>query len=131
MDQFDRIIRDVQAKTGDEMIRWDVVNAANYSHILLNVSRVIRAFKADYPIREREYGLLFVERRVDNRDEFGDSSESHGFELFILDGDGQLVLSLYEGVVDREDLLRLASFIDDHNDRVRSFFEAFNGSGAV
>jgi hypothetical protein len=97
----------------------------------LNAFRVIRAFKAEYPVGNKSYGLLFVERRVDYHDDFGDSTEGYGFELFILDEDRQIVLSLYEGIVDRDDLLRLSGLIDEHNDRVKQFFSAFDEPGAA
>src|SRR5271169_4748096 len=123
MDRYDRIIRDIQQKTDDEVIHWRVANADRYSSVLMNTFRVIRAFTADYPIGEKKYDLLFVERKVDYHDDFGDSAEGYGFELFILNEDGQIVLSLYEGVVDRDDLLKLSGLIDEHHDRVKHFFE--------
>jgi hypothetical protein len=131
MDRYDRIIRDVQEKTDDEIIRWKVVNADRYSDVLLNTYRVIRAFTAEYRVGKREYVLLFVERRVDFHDELGDSTEGYGFELFILDEGGQIVFSLYDGVVDRDDLLKLSGLIDEHNDRVKDFFDAFDEPGAA
>ena len=131
MDRYDRIIRDIRQKTDDEIIRWKVVNADRYSDVLLNTYRVLRAFAADYLIGEKTYKLLFVERKIDFHDELGDSTEAYGFELFVLDEDGQIVLSLYEGVVDRDDLLRLSGLIDEHNDRVKNFFDAFDESGAA
>lgn len=131
MDRYDRIIRDVQQKTDDEIIHWTVVNADRYSDVILNSFKVIRAFSAAYPVGQRQYELLFVERRVDQHDDFGYSTEGHGFELFILDEDRQIVLSLFDGVVDRDDLLRLSGLIDEHNDRVKQFFSAFEEPGAV
>jgi hypothetical protein len=131
MDRYDRIIRDIQQRTDDEAIHWKVVNVDRYSSVLMNTFRVIRAFAADYPVGEKKYDLLFVERKVDYHDDFGDSTEGYGFELVVLDEDGQLVLSLYEGVVDRDDLLKLSGLIDEHNDRVKGFFEAFDRPGAA
>ncbi len=131
MDRYDRIVRDIQQKTDDEAIHWKVVNADRYSSVLMNPFRVIRAFTADYPIGGKKYDLLFVERKVDYHDDFGDLAEGYGFDLFILDEEGQIVLSLYEGVVDRDDLLKLSGLIDEHNDRVKDFFEAFDEAGAA
>ena len=65
-----------------------------------------------------------MERKEDFHDDFGDASETYGFELFILDEDGQLVLPLYAGVVDRDDLLRLSGLIDENNDRIKDLFDA-------
>lgn len=126
MDRYEQIIFDVQQKTEQKIIRWHVVNPARYTSALLNTDRVIRAFTAAYIVGKREYKLLFVERKVDVHDDFGYITERYDFELFILDEDGQIVLSLYPGVVDRDDLLKLSGLIDEHNDRARAFFEAFD-----
>ena len=131
MDRYDRIIRDVQVKTEEEALQWKLVNVEVYAGQVFNTHRVLRAFTAEYFIGKMSYTLLFVERKVDHHDDLYDSSEGSGFELLILDKDHQIVLSLYDGVVDRDDLLRLAGLIDEHNDRVKDFFAAFDESGAA
>ncbi len=131
MDQYDRIIRDVQQKTDDEDVRWKVVNAEFYSGVLLNTDRVLRAFTADYAVGKKIYLLLFVEKKTKYPNDFGYMGEGYGFELFVLDQDRQIVLSLFDGVVERDDLLKLSGLIDAHNDRAREFFEAFDESGAA
>ena len=132
MDRYDRILNDVRQKTAEEILDWKLVHADRYSDLVLNPLRVIRAFAADYPIGKKNYDLLFIERKIDNHDDLGDFlSETYGFELFVLDEDRQIVLNLYEGVVDRDDLLRLSGLIEEHNDRARKFFEAFDQSGAA
>jgi hypothetical protein len=131
MDRYERLILDVRQKTKDEIIHWKVAKAGRYSDVVLNSSRVIRAFTADYPVGKNTFELLFVERRVEFHDDFGNSSEGYGFELFILDQDKQVVLSLYEGIVDRDDLLSLSGLIDQHNDRAKDFFDAFEEPGAA
>ncbi len=132
MDQYDRIIDDVRRKTDDEVVRWKVVNADRHSDILLNSYRVVRAFHADYTVGVNKYDLLFVQRKINPDDDFGDYSEGYAFELFVLDDDdGEIVFTLREGVVDRDDLLRLSGSIEAHNDRAKRFFEAFDQSGAA
>lgn len=132
MDRYEQIIFDVLRKTEQENLLWKVVNPERYDSALLNTDRVIRAFTAGYIVGKREYTLLFVERKVvDTHDEFGYVTERYGFELFVLDEDGQIVLALYPGVVDRDDLLRLSGLIDEHNDRARAFFEAFDEHGVA
>jgi hypothetical protein len=131
MDRFDRIIRDIQQKTDDEVIHWRAVSAERYSNVVLNTFRVIRAFSADYRIANKEYELVFIERKIDYHDDFSYSTEGRGFELFVLGEGGQLVVSLYDGVVDRDDLLRLAGLIDAHNELVKQFFDAFDEPGAA
>ena len=131
MDRYNQIIQDVQRKTDTEEIRWKVDNADRHSEIIFNTYRFIRTFISDYLVGKKNFTLLFVERKVDYYDDFGDSTEGYGFDLYVLSEDGQIVLSRYEGVVDRDDFLKLSGLIDEHNDRVKAFFDAFDESGAA
>jgi hypothetical protein len=125
MDRYEQLIHNVQQKTDDGTIEWRVVNAVQYSDLILNCFRVIRAFRSDYQVGTKKYELLFVEKKVDLHGDYGYQAEGAEFEVFVLDEDKQIVLSLYDGVVDRDDLLKLAASIDGNNDRVNAFFDAF------
>src|SRR5438094_157481 len=100
MDRYDRLIRDVQQKTENESIRWEVVNAGLYKKILLNIDTVVRAFTAEYPVGNRKYTLLLTVGKKHILNEYLPSTDAYNPELFILDIDGQVVLSLYDGLVD-------------------------------
>jgi hypothetical protein len=56
-----------------------------------------------------------------------------GFDdrLFILDEEGRVAVSLYDRVVDRDDLLALSGLIEERNDRAQAFFASFDASGAA
>jgi hypothetical protein len=132
MDQFDRIIFDIRRKTSDEELDWKIVPPASVSRIVLNPDRVVRAYSADYPVQERIYPLVFVERRVELFDGYSSPYESLDFEVFVLDSDdGEVVLTLYDGVVDRDDLVKLSGLIKTHNDRAKAFLSAFDDTDAA
>jgi hypothetical protein len=90
-----------------------------------------RAFEADDPVGGKDDVPLFVERRVESPGDFGHVSEGYGFELFVLDEEGEIAVSLYERVVARDDLLKLSGWIEERNDRARAFFASFDESGAA
>lgn len=125
MDRYDRIIADIIRRTDGGDLRWVCVRTVD-AHVLTNAEKVMRMFRATYQLGERKYHLLFVERRVDGTDEFDNVTERIDFEVHVLGEDREVVLRLYEGVVDKSDLLTLASLIDDRNDRATEFFEAFD-----
>jgi hypothetical protein len=131
MDRYERVIRDVQQKTEDETIQWRTVRVLKYSDVVINPDRVVRSFEADYPVGGKDYVLLFVERRVEHHDDFGYISEGFDYQLLILDEEGQIAVSLYDGVVDRDDLLKLSGLIEERNDRAKAFFASFDASGAA
>src|SRR5262249_13787242 len=119
MDQYDRVIRDIQRRTSDGVLQWAVVSPSRYERILTRADRVVRAFRADYPLGMKEYSLLFVQRKTESHDELGYLTETIDCELYVLDRDGEIVLPLYDGVVERGDLSTLAGLIDAYNDRVK------------
>lgn len=131
MDRYERIIRDVQERTEEDRLLWRLERPAACARILMNPDRVLRVYTADYDLAGSSYRLLFAERRTEFHDDFGEVFEGYGFELFVLGMDGEIVIPLYEGVVDRTDLLRLAALVDEHNDRARDFFAAFDAAEAV
>lgn len=128
MDRYERLIRDVLQKTGDEILRWQVASLDDLSRVILNADRVIRVYRSSYSLGGQIYRLVFVEKRDLFSDAYGDSYEAPSFEVIVLDQDGEIVLRLYDGVVERDDLAYLAALIEEHNDRTRSFFAAFDES---
>lgn len=128
MDRYERIIRDIWTKTKESDLNWVVVPVSQVERFLGNPSEVLRAFEAHYNLKGKAYELLFAERRTEVLDEYDRSFERFSYRLLVLGHDGEIVLDLFEGLVDREDLLRLAAEISDRNDRAREFFDAFDAS---
>ena len=126
MDKYERVIRDIQGKTRDRHVKWIVVNPSGYEKVLTNPNQVRRLNRADYNLRGRKYELCFVEKIIPAEDDFGGYYESLNFQLLILDEDGEIVFTIHSGVVERDDLLKLAGLIDENNDRTQEFFAAFD-----
>jgi hypothetical protein len=125
MNRFDRVIQDIQQKTANAELKWVIVSPGRFERVLIEPDRVLRAAAADYDLGGKKFLLLFAEKKADYFDDFGGVREGRDFQLLILDQDGEIVLSFFDGVVDRDDLIKLAALIDDHNDRAREFFAAF------
>jgi hypothetical protein len=131
MDQYDRVIRDIQQKTNDGVLRWSAMPPSKLRELSVYAPRLISAYRADYPLESRNYELLFLERAVDPFDDFDGVSERTVLEVCVLGGEGELVLKLYGGVVETKDLIRLASLIEGYNEQVKGFFEAFDRANAA
>jgi hypothetical protein len=131
MDRYERIIHDVQQKTEEGAVQWKVVTPGLHGRVLMSPDRVVRACRADYRLAQKNYTLLFVERRVDRYGESAEPLELTAFELLVLDKDGEIVIPLYDGLVDFDDLAKLAGLIAERNDRAKEFFAAFDGTSAA
>src|SRR4051812_42100573 len=99
MDRYDRVIRDMQQKTEDRRLAWKVVSPARYERILVDPGRVIRTVASEYTLADKKFDLLFVERKTDLFVDSGEIREGRDFQVLVLDQDGEIVLSLYDGVV--------------------------------
>jgi len=132
MDRYDRFILDILRKTEARELDWRVVPPGEISHAVLNPDRILRAYLADYPLQGRNYRLYFIEKRVEFLNEFaGPYREVLGFEVVVLDVDEAIVLTLYNGVVEAEDLWKLSSLIKACNDRAEVLLSAFDDTDAA
>lgn len=131
MDRYDLVIRDIQEQTEGGALRWRNVAPSTWEHAL-NTGRTLRAYRADYALGDEEYELLFVDRKAERHEEYADRPAGRRtFEVLILDRDGEVALSLYEGAVDGDDLVRLAVLIEGRDDRTEEFFAAFEKARGV
>ncbi len=124
MDRYDHVINDILEQSEDGVLRWRSVAPSRYENVLLNVDRVIRAYRTDYALGDENYELVFVDKKVDHLDEETGWMSARGgtSEVLILDAEGEVALRLYEGAVDQNDLARLAGLIEGRNDRAKGFF---------
>ena len=127
MDKYDQTMRKVIAGTQDNEIKWKSASPNPYHRIITNVDMVVRCFTAKMTIKDSEYDLVFVEKKTFAMDENGIQFEKLGYELNVLNDGGELVVPIYEGLVDREDLFRLASVVSDSNADANDFFDALLG----
>jgi hypothetical protein len=132
MDEFDRVIRDIQQKTADDVLRWRAVPTPKVRELGVYAPRLISAHRAEYRLGKEKYEILFLERATDPVEDLNDeASERTVLEAYVLGGEGEIVLRLYSGVVETKDLIRLASLIEGHNEQVKEFFDAFERANAA
>lgn len=131
MDRYDRIMRDVIERTENGLLRWGRAPRNFIQNCVLNPDQVFLAHWSDYDLSGQIYHLLFAEKRYGTKDSFGRTVETTRNELIVLDTGNEAVLSLFDGLVDREDLAQLASAIFEHNEHTKQFFEAFDAASVA
>ena len=123
MDRYEATLARITDETDRGALRWEAAFPSTHERVVLNPDRVVRCFAADLSAGGKTFPLLYVERKESRFDEFDAPQETLSRELLVLDGDGRLVLPIYEGLVDREDLIRLAAAISDTNAAAEDFFD--------
>jgi hypothetical protein len=133
MDRYDRLMNDILEKTAAGALRWTVMARQDYDQALAIPDGVRRIFRADYLLGDQSYRLCFVKSRTKRFGDFGAVHEVSEIEIHVLNQDNRVALVLVDvdGLVERDDLLRLSGLIDANNEQTREFFEAFDRSGAA
>jgi hypothetical protein len=130
MDKYEATLARVIDATSSGVLVWEPVGQARYADVVVNADRVVRAYQAELELKEKRFPLVFVEKRTPWYDEFDKPAERMEFELHVLDKSRHLVLSLYDGVVERRDLQRLAASIKQSSGSAKEFFEALQAAEA-
>ena len=131
MDRYDRIMADLIAKTEDGSLRWKVFNHRDLQGVLPVIDGVRRVFIAVYSLGNAGYRLFFVESRLKRIGDFGTVSEVPDYEIYIVNSNDEVAQILIDGLVERDDLLRLSGAIDAYNEQAQEFFDAFDRSGVA
>ena len=128
MDRYDRILADVLEKNAGDRLKWVAAPTSTHADVVLNAHRILRCYLAEYDLGDRKYELLFLVKKEEQYDPvFGDLFETREYELLVLQGK-TVVLSLIDGIVERDQLLELASYLRTHNSQTTDFFAAFERS---
>jgi hypothetical protein len=126
MDKYDATLRRVYTETCEGRLQWEAVAPTSYGQIVLNADRAIRAVRTEMPLKDKRFPLLFVEKKELRHDAYGEPYDALVHELFVLDANHNLLLPLYDGLVDRKELSALAAAIFDESAEARAFFEALS-----
>lgn len=126
-DQYEQTLQRLVIETEEGMLKWETVRPSIYERIIANVDTVVRAFKTQLKLKEKVYHVVVVEKKDFTNDHFGSYFERLSFEVYVLNHKEEFIFPIYEGLVDRDDLLRLIGAISDASDQTREFFEAFGG----
>lgn len=124
MNQYTQVIQDIRKKTENNLLNWNHVPIKEYERFIVNVHRVVFAFSANYKLGDKEYRLLFLEKKWENMDDFSFPDNGIEYELFVLD-DEDIVVSFVEGVVDPAELIRLSGAVKEKNAKSKAFFKSF------
>jgi hypothetical protein len=114
-------------KTVNESIGWEVVSPYRYERIIANPDAVVRAYESRLDLKGKAYPVLTVEKKNWAHDDYGQEFERLDIEVYVMNSDYNLIFPIYEGLVDRDDLLKLISAISDTSDQSKEFFDAISG----
>jgi hypothetical protein len=125
-DKYERTLWRVIDATESEQLHWEAVSPASCPDFVTNADKVVRAYDSELALRDTSFPLLFVEKKITLHDDYAEPYETLAFELYVLDQSRRMIFSIYDGLVDRDDLARLAAAVSDSSDAARHFFQALD-----
>ena len=131
LEKYDQALFRIEDETTSGRLNWTLAGPGSYRDLVVNPERVLRCLTAELELAGKRFPLLFVEKKDPRHGEFGDMYEAVVHELLVLDAAGRLIVPLYDGVVDRNDLARLGDLIADSSGAAREFFGSLLGTEAA
>jgi len=112
------ILIDIIKRTKSNEMKWRLVDNSKWDSFIFNSQFTFRKFETSYEPKQREYTLVFSEKKLpDPGDDYG--SDRYQPELLIFLGN-KLVATMDENNVERDDLMRLINLIDSNNEDLKS-----------
>lgn len=127
MDKYDKLFEDIEKKTTNGDLAWEVTSPAPYANLIFNNNYAFRAFECEYrPEGGNLYTVVMVEKKVPSYDDYEREYDRWVVEILILRGD-ELVFTLTDNFVDEKKLFDLCNYVESHSDEARDLFAPFEG----
>ena len=120
MDKYEKLLKDLVEKTNGDKIQWEIISAEKYQRFLFNSQYIYQIYEADYILKQQKYTAVLSRRKYPDDDEFG-YNDGYSVDIMILKNN-KIIFTLTQNHVDRDDLLDLASTVEEINTDTEEFF---------
>jgi len=124
MNKYESFVTEILAQTRSGHLRWNQIGRNENSGIILNDHLVLRQFSTIFVRGDGEFTLLLLEKRqlYDDEDFFDERLEFTRPELLVVEK-GELVLSLWDGLVSLVTLMNLLVAAESSSDSLRRLLD--------
>ena len=120
MNKYELLFDEIENGTRSGSIKWKQIRRSANSDVIFNPNLAFRQFSAKFTRGKNDFTLLLVEKKYDDPDhDF--AYEKYQLELLVVD-DGELVVTLTESVIERQQLIRLVDMVERRSDRAGKLF---------
>lgn len=123
MNKYEKLFEDIAKQTRAGSLKWKQLRRHANSDVIFSASLVFRQFSADFERSGNQFKLLLVEKKYEDP-EFDFAYDKYRPELLVIDEDGELVVTLSDSVIERNDLTRLADMVETHSDKASKLFDS-------
>ncbi|HEY8272845.1 MAG TPA: hypothetical protein VIG33_18270 [Pseudobdellovibrionaceae bacterium] len=120
MNKYEKLFQEIYEMTKGGDLKWKLISRNAHSDIIFNPSLVFRQFESRMVRDGDEYKVLFVEKKSAEPDY--DYLEKYWPEVVVL-CDGELIASLGDSVIERQNLISLMELIESKSDKAKKLFK--------
>lgn len=122
MNKYEVLFEEIEKGTRSGTIKWKQLRRTANADIVFNSNLVFRQFSAEFSRGKNDFTLLLLEKKYEDP-EHDFVYEKYQLELLVVDA-GELVVTLTESVIERQQLIRLVDTVERRSDRANKLFGA-------
>lgn len=122
MNKYEKLFKEIVDKTDSGEIEWKQINKRSHSDVIFNPDMAFRQYSGEFTKDGEVYDVVFVEKKADD--------PAHDFmyqkyipEVIVLDKNNELMVTLTDSVIEKDDLIELVNSIEEKNDKTNKLFK--------
>lgn len=122
MNKYEKLFADIAEQTRTDEIKWKQTRKDAHSDLIFNPDLTYRQYSGEYKKGNNTFEVVFVEKKYD--DPVHDFAyQKYASEILIVDDKNELVVTLTDSVIAKDDMIDLVKSIEGKNDRSKNLFE--------
>ena len=122
MNKYEKLFEDITEKTNSDEIKWKQISKSAHSDLIFNPDMSFRQYAGEYQKGDETYEVVFVEKKAD--DPAHDYAyQKYAPEVLVIDENNELLVTLTDSVIDKDEMIDLVKSIEEKNDRAKKLFD--------
>ncbi|NOQ35913.1 MAG: hypothetical protein GQ569_08455 [Methylococcaceae bacterium] len=122
MNKYEKLFQSIFDKTKNKDIKWKQINKTAHSDLIFNPNLVFRQFSGSFQKGKGIFEVIFIEKKMDDP-EHHFTYQKYSPELLVIDEDNELLVTLTDSIIDKNQMIELMSLLENKNERARVLFE--------
>lgn len=122
MNKYEKLFSEIAEKTKKNEIKWKQIRKSAHADLIFNPDMVYRQYSGELKKGSDTYEVVFIEKKTD--DPIHDFAfQRYMPEIMIIDDKNELLVTITDSVIEKDDMIALVQAINEKNDRVKKLFD--------
>ncbi|MGC4077986.1 MAG: hypothetical protein QM702_13345 [Rubrivivax sp.] len=123
MNKYEALFDEILRKTRNGKLHWKQIRRGSNAELIFNPNLVYRQFATNFERSGNQFKLLLLEKKFDDP-EHDFVYEKYLPEILVVDEDGELIATLSDSLIERSEMIRLASLVETKSDKASKLFDS-------